>query len=121
MFLYANVEEFNNHIILLDLQSSSDHTSLSVNIIIKRESIQDRKQAIIKNSKKEREFVNKLKNGIGYIVIIDIQDCKILERVMQEFASIAEKLWHKYSKHVNITKHSKVWWNEKCNKNLAKY
>ena len=40
---------------------------------------------------------------------------------MQEFASIAEKLWHKYSKHVNITKHSKVWWNEKCNKNLAKY
>ena len=51
----------------------------------------------------------------------DIQDCEMLERVMQEFAFIAEKLQHKYSKYVNITKHSKVWWNEECNKNLAKY
>ena len=109
MFLHASVEEFNNYIILLDLQSSSNHVSLSVNIIIKEESIQDRKQAIIKNSKEEREFVNNLKNRIEYIVMIDIQDCEMLERVMQEFLSIVEKLWHKYSKYINITKHSKAW------------
>jgi len=44
------VEEFNNHIISLDLQSLSDHTPLAVSIIIKEETIQDRKQNIIKNS-----------------------------------------------------------------------
>ena len=32
----------------------------------------------------------------------------MLERVMQEFASIMEELWYKYSKNVNITKYSKV-------------
>jgi len=35
MFFWANLEEFNIHIISLDLQSPSDYTSLSVNIIIK--------------------------------------------------------------------------------------
>ena len=92
MFLHVSMKEFNNYMILLDLQSSSNHASLSVNIIIKEESIQDRKQAIIKNSKKEREFVTKLKNRIEYIVMTNIQDCKMMERVMQEFASIIEKL-----------------------------
>ena len=30
IFLHANAEEFNNHMISLDFQSLSDHTSLSV-------------------------------------------------------------------------------------------
>ena len=45
----------------------------------------------------------------------------MLERVAQEFASIAEKLWYKYSKNVNITTCSKAWWNKEYNRNLAKY
>ena len=39
MFLHANTEEFNNHIISLDLQSLSDYASLSVYIIIEEETI----------------------------------------------------------------------------------
>jgi len=42
MFLQANSEEFNNHSILPDLQSSSNHTSLTVDIIINEKFIQDK-------------------------------------------------------------------------------
>jgi len=35
IFLHANTEEFNNYIISLDFQSLSNHTSLSIYIIIK--------------------------------------------------------------------------------------
>ena len=37
MFLYVNTEEFNNHMISLDLQSLSGYTSLLVYIIIEKE------------------------------------------------------------------------------------
>ena len=103
MFLHANTEEFNNHIISLDLQSSSNYASLSVYIIIKEETIQDRKQNIVKNSKKEKEFVNELRNRISYIDTTNIYDCEMLERVTQDFTSIIKELWYKYSKNFNIT------------------
>jgi len=57
MFLWANSIEFDNYFILLDLHSSSDCASLIVDIFIKKEFIQDIQQKIIKNSKKEKEFV----------------------------------------------------------------
>ena len=108
MFLWANVEEFNNHMISLNLWESSDHTSLSVCIIIKKEFIQDKKLAIVKNSKKEKEFVNDLKNRISCIDMSNIHNHDMLEDVTQEFASITKKLWYKHSKLVNITKQSKT-------------
>ena len=39
MFLHANEEEFYKHVISPDLCNLSDHTPLSVNIIIKEKSI----------------------------------------------------------------------------------
>jgi len=45
----------------------------------------------------------------------------MLERVIQEFASIIKRLWYKYFKNVNITKYSKAWWNKECNRDLAEY
>jgi len=107
MFLHTNVKEFNSHTILLYLQSLSDHTSLLV-FIIKKETIQDRKQAIVKNSEKEKEFINKSRNRISCINMTNIHDCKMLKKITQEFASITEEFWYKYSKNVNITKYSKV-------------
>jgi len=68
MFLCANIEEFNKHTILPDLCSSSNHASLSINIIIEKKSIQDKRQTIVKNSIKEGEFVNKLKNKVEYVI-----------------------------------------------------
>ena len=108
MFLHVNVEEFNNHTMSPDLWGPSDYAPLSVYIIIKEEFIQDRKLAIVKNSKKEKEFVNKLRNRMGYINTTIIYSHDMLEDVTQEFTSITEKLWYKYFKYVNITKCSKA-------------
>jgi len=105
IFLYANIEEFNNHIILPDFWGLSDHTSLSVYIIIKEEF---RKLAIVKNSEKEKEFINELRNKVSYIDTTNIYNCEMLEEVIQELASIIKKLWYKHSKYGNITKYSKA-------------
>ena len=60
MFLWADVEEFNNHHISPNLQSLSNHAHLLVSVIIEKEFIQKRKQSIVRNSKKEKEIVNEL-------------------------------------------------------------
>ena len=80
MFLHVNIKEFNNHAISPDLQSLSDHTSLLV-CIIEEETIQNRKQAIVKNSEEEKEFINKLRNRISCIDIMNIHNSNILEEV----------------------------------------
>jgi len=43
IFFHANIEEFNNYMILPDLWSSSNHTPLLVNIVIEKEVIQDKR------------------------------------------------------------------------------
>ena len=77
MFLWANAEEFDIHTILLDLQSSSDHTLLTVNIIISKEFIQDKRRIIVKNSKEEARFIKELTSRVECIDITNISDCKI--------------------------------------------
>jgi len=117
IFLYMNTKKFNNHIILLDLWKLFNHTLLSIYIIIKEEVIQDRKLAIVKNSKKEKKFVNDLRNRIEYINKTNI--CS--HNIPQKFTFIAEELWYKHSKYVNITKHSKAWWNKEYNRDWTIY
>jgi len=39
----------------------------------------------------------------------NIISCDMLEHITQEFTTIAEDLWNKYFKSVNITKQSKAW------------
>ena len=106
MFLHTNVEKFNNYTISSDFWGLSDHTSLSVYIIIEEKFIHDRKLAIIKNSEKEKKFINELRNRVSCIDTTNIHNCEILEEVTQEFASIAEELWYKHSKYGNTLKHS---------------
>jgi len=55
---------------------------------------------------------------VGYIDISFILGCKT---VIQKFTSISDELWIKYSKHVNITKYSKAWWNEEYSRDLYTY
>lgn len=56
IFFWANSGEFNNYSILPDLQSLSDHTLLTIYIIINEDFIQDKYQTIIKNSEEEEKF-----------------------------------------------------------------
>jgi len=75
------VEEFNNHHISPNLQSLSNHAHLLVSVIIKEEFIQERKQSIVRNSKKEKEFINELRNSISNVNMINILNCDTLEHV----------------------------------------
>jgi len=50
-----------------------------------------------------------------------IQSIKALKNIVQMLAININNTWYKYSKNVNITKHSKVWWNENCHKDLNMY
>ena len=109
MFPHTNIEEFNNHSILTNLQGPSFYASLSVYIIIKEEFIQEKKLTIIKNNKEEKEFINKLRNRVSYIKTTNILIYERLDEGTQKFTSITEKLWYKHSKYANITKYSKVW------------
>ena len=68
--------------ILLDLRSSSDHASLTVDIIINKEFIQDKQCTIIKNSKEDNDFIKKLKNAIGNIDISNISNIDSLENTI---------------------------------------
>jgi len=95
--------------ILPSIWELSDHTSLIFHIAIKKEFIQDKKWTIVKNSEEEKAFVNELRNIVDCINLTNISNCEVLEGITQEFASVTEKLWYKYSKKVNITKHSKAW------------
>jgi len=49
----------------------------------------------------------------------NISSKEVLEQVVQEFANKMNSIW--YSKIINITKHLKLWWNEKYQKELEKY
>jgi len=86
------LEEFNNHLISLDLQSPLDHASISVSFIVEEEFIQEKKQSIVRNSDKEKEFVNKLRYQMDSIEITNIANYKELEYAIQEFAFTIEDL-----------------------------
>jgi len=86
------LEEFNNHLIFLDLQSPLDYASLSVSIIVEEEFIQEKKQSIVRNSDKEKEFVNKLRCKMNSVEITNIANYKELECAIQEFSLTIEDL-----------------------------
>jgi len=51
----------------------------------------------------------------------DISSKESLENIVQEYSRILHSTWYKFSKNVNITKHSKAWWNEECSIKLNTY
>lgn len=107
-FFQANIEKFNNHYILSSLWRLSDHAPLVVYIAIEAKFIQEKKQTIVENNKEEKVFVNELRNMVDYIDLTNISNYEVLEGITQEFTSITEKLWYKYSKDINIKKHYKT-------------
>ena len=76
---------------------------------------------LIKNSEEENKFVNELIKTIKGINTVNIHNKNVLNQIVQEFASTIERIWYKHSKIINITKHSKKWWNEQCQRDLEHY
>ena len=107
MFLRPKSSEYNNYTIHPNLRLISDHAPLTVDISIFKEQIQIRRCMLIKNSNRENNFVNKLIENIKKMNTMYICDETILKQIIQEFANAIKRIWYKYSKIVNITKHSK--------------
>jgi len=121
MFLQPNHREFDRHQIILELCKPLDHASLVISIAINEEHIHMKKQTITKDSKNEKKFIKQLGEQISNINTSNIADKETLENVTQELPTAIKDLWNRHSKTVNITRHSKEWWNEDYRKNLATY
>ena len=50
-----------------------------------------------------------------------IQNIEVLETIIQMLVININSTWLKYFKDINITKHSKGWWNKDCHKDINKY
>ena len=109
VFLCLFSQEFDNHYIHPDWRLTSDYAPITINILIFNKCIQMKKQYLIKNSNEENYFIEELVNTIKNIDISSIQSIGALENIVQLLTININGTWHKYSKNVNITKHSKVW------------
>jgi len=96
IFLRLESLEHDNHTIYSNWRLTLDHAPLTIDISIFEKHIQTRKRTLAKNS-------------------------KVLEQIVQLFVSNTERIWYKYSKVVNITKHSKNWGNGNCHRDLKTY
>jgi len=109
------------HTIHSDWRLTLDHAPLTVDISIFRGHIQTRKHMLVKNSEKEDSFINELMEAIKETNTDNIYNKDVLKQIVQEIASITERIWYKYSKIVNITKQLKEWWNKHCHRDLKNY
>ena len=115
IFLRYSLVELDNHTIHLEWRLLSDHTSLTVIILIEEQLSNDQKYSIAKSSEEEMTFIKDLIKNISSINI------KSLENAIDLLICIVERAWDKNSKIVNILKHSKNWWNMSCSRDLEKY
>jgi len=62
-----------------------------------------------------------LRNIVGHIDLTNISNYEVLEDITQELSYIIKEIWYKHSKNVNITKYSKLWWNNEYIRDLTTY
>ena len=113
--------EFNHHHIHLDWKLSFDHALITINILIRNENIPTKQCSLIKGSNEENQFIENLIQCIKNLNTSSIQNTESLEKVVQHLAVNIEDIWFKHLKTVNITRHSKAWWNKDCHHTLYKY
>ena len=92
-----------------------------MSISIAKENIVSSKFSIVKNSKEEASFIKDISYAIKNIDTADLSDIYLLEGITNTLVSKIENTWRVNSKWVNITRHSKSWWNEKCSLALSNY
>ena len=86
-FLWSNSVGLNNYKIHPELQFLSDHTFLTIDIIIKEKFIPKKKHTIVKNSKEEFKFLEDFIRNFGSINIVNITS---LKSIVQEYTDIAK-------------------------------
>ena len=121
MFLHYDFSKLNMHSIHPEWYLMSDHALLTITIPIIEEHIATHKRTITKISDKKDEFNKEVITSFSKLDVSSISNIPKLEEVILDFVNIVDHTWMKYSKLINITKHSKSWWNNKCNHNLTSY
>jgi len=109
MFLRYGSLELDEHSILPDLQLSSDHAPLSIDIPIFKEIIQTSKLSLAPKSDHEATFIENIISNFKIIDTSNIKNTKKLEQVVNQLGTIIDLAWTKNAKKSKITKHSKQW------------
>jgi len=121
IFLLSTLNTFDSHTIYPEWRLSSDYTPLMVKISILKEFIQSRKYTIIKDSDKDSKFISDVIDLVKDLNTSHIDSIEVLESIVQNFTDCTDNIWFKHSKLVNITRHSKLWWNNNCQRYLDLY
>ena len=95
--------------------------SLTIIIPIADEHINICKHTIIKDSVEEVKFVNEIIALFSKVDASSISNVYNLDEVVLSWADIVSHSWSRHLKPINITKHSKSWWNNKYSQDLASY
>ena len=82
VFLHPFSSEFNNYHIYSDWRLTSDHTPISVDILIFDEHISTKKQSLIKNSDEKNHFLEELINFIKSMDMSSIHNIEVLENIV---------------------------------------
>ena len=121
MFLRSGLTELNNHLIYPDWYLISDHALLIVTIPIMDENINSTRFSIAKNSEEETSFIKDVSSLIRNLDVSNLSDINRLENIVNSLALNIEYAWEKNFKLINISRHSKSWWNNECNQCLRIY
>jgi len=115
MFLQSSSFELNDHSIHPDWQLFPDNAPFTITILITKENIITSKFSIAKNSDEEESFIKDVAFALRNLDTSDLSDSDRLENVVNTHAVAIKHVWRKNVKQTNITRHSKIWWNEDCN------
>jgi len=115
MFLQSSSFELNDHSIYPDWQLFPDNAPFTITIPITKENIITSKFSIAKNSDEEESFIKDVAFALRNLNTSDLSDSDRLENVVNTHAVTIKHVWRKNVKQTNITRHSKIWWNEDCN------
>jgi len=107
IFLQCDSLELNTHLIHPEWYLTSNYAPLMIIIPIVEEHIVTHKRTITKNSDEEVKFINKVIAFFAKVDVLNVVNISELEEAISNFANIIDCSWTKYSKLVNITKHSK--------------
>ena len=69
----------------------------------------------------EKLFIKDTIKDISTINTSNLSDIKSLENVIDSFTIAIKKAWEKNSKIINISRHSKSWWDINCSRDLEIY
>jgi len=115
MFLCSGLNELNNHSIHPDWCLILDHIPLTVTIPIEEEFFQSSKLFLPKKSKEEELFVMEVVDIFKFLDTLILSNQESLEQVVNSLALRINQAWNTNARKINITRHSKKWWNKDCN------